>query len=194
MYFVENRENDAGDLRRIAEIDTQKQEISPQTSRASPSQLGTAEFEDAVAEIRSERDGLADELRIIQFEREQLNNRLVKVESEQELLITEREQLRSSLAKAETEREHLESAQVRMSSSLRASNAKGEQLTGERTELRTSLQMANNKLERLESERISLRGNLTAAINERERLAAELKSMLDARKLLSSDLQKTREE
>ena len=222
MHFVENREKDAGNLSRITEIESQKQQIASPVDQAPLSQLDTAELEAAVVGIRSERDSLADELRIIKSERQrfevereqlksslvkaesdrerliterdQLSGRLVRNESEQELLITEREQLRSSLAKAETERERLASEQAQTDLNLQASNARGDRLTGEQTELRTSLQMANDKLERLVSERISLRGNLTAAIKERERLAAELESMLDARRQLSSDLQKTKKE
>ena len=285
MYFMENRQNDAGEVRRIAGIEGEKQQITSPTNRATPSPDDAAEFEAAIAVLRSETDGLAEQLQIINSERERLdlereqlndrlvkaeskqvsliaereqlndrlvkaeseqepliaereqlndrlakaeseqeslitereqlndrlaraeseqeslvterehlNDRLVKAESEQELLVTEREQLRSSLAKAESERQRLESEQVQTNLTLQASNSKGERLSGEQAQLRTSLQMANDKLERLESERIRLRGKLDAAINERERLAAELKSMLEARRLLSSDLQKTREE
>ena len=222
MYFMENRQNDSGEVHRTAGIEGEKQQIALLTNRAASSPGDTAEFEAAIAGLRSERDGLAEQLQIIESERgrqdpereqlriallkaeseleslvaerEKFGDRLVKAESEQEFLITEREQLRGSLAKAETEREHLESEQVQTNLTLQASNSKDERLSGEQVELRTSLQMANDKLERLESERIRLSDNLDAAINERERLAAELKSMLDARRLLSSDLQKTREE
>ncbi len=201
MYFMENRQNDSGEVRRTAGIEDEKQQIALLTNRAAPSPDDAAEFEAAIAGLRSERDDLAEQLQIIESERgrqdpqrEQLRISLLKAESELEFLITEREQLRGSLAKAETEREHLESEQVRTNLTLQASNSKDERLSGEQIQLRTSLQMANDKLERLESERVRLSDKLDAAINERERLAAELKSMLDARRLLSSDLQKTREE
>lgn len=201
MYFMENRQNDSGGVRRTAGIEGGKQQIAVLTNRATPSPGDAAEFEAAIAGLRSERDGLAEQLQIIESERgrldpehEQLRIALLKAESKLESLVAEREQFSDRLVKAESERERLESEQAQTNLTLQASNSKGERLSGEQAQLRTSLQMANDKLERLESERIRLSDKLDAAINERERLAAELKSMLDARRLLSSDLQKTREE
>jgi len=220
MYFIENRESDAGELRRVAEVESQNQQVTAPANRAATSQDDGAEFEAAIAGLRSERDSLTAELKFINSERArldaereqlrdrlvaaeseresliaergQLGNRLVEAESGQERLLAEREQLSNRLVEVESERERLENEQVQMTLGLQATNFKGERLAGERTELRTSLEMANKKLEQLESDRIRLSGRLIAAIDERERLAVELESLLDARRRLSSDLKKTK--